>query len=232
MPKIVPIVEGPGEVEAVPALLWKLLAEIGRYDIQIDTPQNAHGCGNLTKPGGIEKFVENAWTKRNCGAVLVLMDADKKCPVQLATDFSRRILALGVRFPVVIVIAKREYEAWFLASLAAIAGKPWQNRVGLPPDVTYDDDSERIAGVKGWLDRHLPPGHSYKPAQDQAVLTAMLDLELTREKSRSFRRLCHALEQAVEAIDTGSVAVTPQLDETPQGIGRREQTEKHLWEIL
>ena len=99
MPKIVPIVEGPGDVEAVPALLWKLLAEQGRYDIQIETPQNAHGCGNLTTPGGIERFVQNAWTKRDCGAVLILVDADKKCPVEMAADFARRIFALGYVSP-------------------------------------------------------------------------------------------------------------------------------------
>lgn len=69
MPKIVPIVKGSGDLEAVPVLLWKLLTERGRYDIQIATPQYAHGCGNLTKAGGIERFVQNAWTKRDCGLV-------------------------------------------------------------------------------------------------------------------------------------------------------------------
>ena len=87
MPKIVPIVEGFGEVDAVPALLWKLLAEMGRYDIQIEAAQNAHGCRNLTVPGGVEKFVANAWTKRDCGAVLILMDAEEQCAMQLAIDF-------------------------------------------------------------------------------------------------------------------------------------------------
>lgn len=209
MPRIVPIVEGPGEVEAVPVLLKRLLTEMGRNDIQIENPQNAHGYFNLTKLGGIEKFVENAWTKRNCGAVLVLVDADKRCPLEIAQGFSQRISAIGVRFPVVIAVAKCEYEAWFLASLATIVEKPWQNRAGLPPELGYTGDCEAIVGVKGWLDRHLPEGHSYKPSQDQAVLTAMLDLELTRKNSRSFRRLCYALEQAVDAIDQGLATVTP-----------------------
>lgn len=209
MPRIVPIVEGPGEVEAVPVLLKRLLTEMGRNDIQIENPQNAHGCFNLTKFGGIEKFVENAWTKRNCGAVLVLVDADKRCPLEMAQSFSQRISAIGVRFPVVIAVAKCEYEAWFLASLETIAGKPWQGRAGLPPELGYTGNCEAITGVKGWLGRHLPPGHSYKPSQDQAVLTTMLDLELARKNSRSFRRLCHALEQAVSAIDQGLAIVTP-----------------------
>ena len=55
MPKIVPIVEGDGEVEAVPALLSKLLAEMQRFDIYVGDIANAHGCGNLTRPGRWER---------------------------------------------------------------------------------------------------------------------------------------------------------------------------------
>ncbi len=209
MPKIVPIVEGEGEVEAVPKLLSKLLNETGRYEITVARPKNANGRGNLDKPGGLEKFVELSWRERDCGAVLILIDADKECAVTLAKTYVERLQVMSLERPVVVVIAQCEYEAWFLASLAAIAGKPWQNRAGLPPGLGYTGNCEAIVGVKGWLDRHLPQGHSYKPSQDQAVLTAMLDLELTRKNSRSFRRLCHALEQAVNAIDQGLAVVTP-----------------------
>ncbi len=211
MLRIVPIVEGPGEVEAVPALLWKLLVEMGRYDIQIEIPQNAHGCGNLTKPGGIERFVQNAWTKRDCGAVLVLVDADKKCPVRMAADFTRRVLALGVRFPVVIVIAKCEYETWFLASLETVAGTPLDGGYGLPVGLVYPDEVENRVGAKGWITRQLPDERIYKETIHQASMTRLLDPERVRQKSRSFRRLCHALEQAVEAIGQGLAIVTPEL---------------------
>lgn len=209
MPRIVPIVEGEGEVEAVPKLLSKLLNEIGRYEITVARPKNANGRSNLDKPGGLEDFVKLSWGERDCGAVLILADADKECAVTLARAYVERLQVMSLKCPVVVVIAQCEYEAWFLASLATIVGKPWQGRAGLPPELGYTGNCEAITGVKGWLGRHLPPGHSYKPAQDQVVLTTMLDLELTRENSRSFRRLCHALEQAVNAIDTGQAIVTP-----------------------
>jgi|GEM_PF-535672 len=209
MPKIVPIVEGPGEVEAVPALLWKLLAEMERYDIQVGEAQNAHGCGNLIVPGGVEKFVGNAWTKRDCGAVLILMDAEEQCAMQLAADFSRRILAMGVRFPVATVIAKCEYEAWFLASLETIAGVSFGNRQGLPAGLSYPGEVEEKVGVKGWITRQLPEGRIYKETLDQVAMTRLISLESARQRSRSFRRLCHALKQAVDAIDTGQVVLTP-----------------------
>ena len=211
MPKIVPIVEGEGEVEAVPRLLGKLLSENGRYDLPIARPKNANGRSNLDKPGGLESFVELSWRERDCGATLVLVDADKDCPVTIASGYVRRIRAIGVRFSVVVVVAKCEYEAWFLASLETIAGREWQTRVGLPEELDYPGDVEAIVGVKGWLDRHLPPAHSYKPSQHQALLTTMLDAEMARRRSASFRRLCRALEQAVEAIDQDQVVVTPDI---------------------
>ena len=207
MPKIVPIVEGDGEVEAVPRLLGKMLSGMGRYDLPIARPKNANGRKNLDKPGGLESFVELSWRERDCGATLILVDADKECPIELAGSYTRRIQAMGIRFSV--AVAKCEYEAWFLASLTSIAGRDWQGRTGLPEGLEYPGEVEAIVGVKGWLDRQLPKGHSYQPTQDQAILTAMLDAGLARSRSRSFRRLCHALEQAVEAIDTGQVIVTP-----------------------
>ena len=212
MPKIVPIVEGPGEVEAVPALLWKLLAEQGRYDLQIETPQNAHGGGNLTRPGGIERFIQNAWTKRDCGAVLVLVDADEQCPVEMAADFAQRILALGVRFPVVIAVAKCEYEAWFLASLETIAAMPLNGGYGLPAGLAYPGEVEERVGVKGWLSQQFPKDRIYKETTHQAAMTKLIDPARVRQKSHSFRRLCHALEQAVNAIDQNLRIVTPDFD--------------------
>ena len=209
LPKIIPIVEGSGDVAAVPILLRNLLTELSRFDLQIGTPQNAHGCGNLTTPGGIERFVKNAWSRPDCGAVLILMDAENQCPKRLATDFSERIRMIGVRFPVVIVIAKCEYEAWFLASVKTIAGRKLDGRPGLNAGLEYLDAVEERVGVKGWLTRQFPKGRIYKETLDQAAMTHFLDPVEARKHSRSFRRLSHALEQITEAIDNNQKIVTP-----------------------
>ena len=209
MPTIIPIVEGAGDVAAVPILLWKLLAELDRHDIQIGQPQNAHGGGNLTRPGGIERFVQNAWTKHDCGAVLILMDSDKQCPREIATDFSRRIQSIGLRFPVVTVIAKCEYEAWFLASIQTISGQVLGGRPGILGGLQSLEEVEDIIAAKGWLSRQFPKGRIYKETFDQAAMTSLLDPIQARDRSRSFRRLCHALEQAIEAIDPGQTIISP-----------------------
>ena len=209
MPKIVPIVEGDGEVEAVPALLSKLLAEMQRFDIYVGDIANAHGCGNLTRPGGVERFVGNACTKRDCGAVLILVDADKQCPVGLARSLSERVRTIGVQIPITTVIAKCEYEAWFLASLETIAGQEFGGRPGLPAGLTYSGEAENIVGVESWITQNLPQGRIYKETLDQLAMTRLIDTEKARQQSRSFRRLCHALEEVVAAIDGGERIVTP-----------------------
>lgn len=211
MPKIVPIVEGDGEVEAVPILLGKLVAGMGRSEIGISRPPlNAGSCSDLTKPGGLERFVRNAALRPECGAILILMDADKGCPLKIAQDFVARVRTLGTKFPVVVVIAKCEYEAWFLASLNSLVGRTLDGRPGLPLGTTYPEtDVEMLVGVKGWLSRQFPGSYRYKETLDQAPMTHLLKPDLVVPRSRSFRRLQHALEEAVVAIDMRQVVITP-----------------------
>ena len=215
MPKIVPIVEGDGEVEAVPILLRKLVAGMGRPEIGISRhPLNAHSCRNLTKPGGLERFVQNAALRPDCGAILVLMDADKGCPLRIAQDFVSRINRLGTKHPVAVVIAKCEYEAWFLASLDSIVGNDLEGRAGLPIGTVYSKhDVESLVGVKGWLSRAFPGSQRYKETLDQAPMTRLLKPELVAPRSRSFRRLAHALNESVASMDRRRVAVTPAATE-------------------
>jgi hypothetical protein len=211
MPLIVPIVEGDGEIEAVPLLLRKLLIEQQCWTVDIALLKNAHGCGNLTTEGGLEKFVELAFRTPGCDGVLVLMDADEAedCPATIAREFADRIAAYGARKPVSVVLARREYEAWFLASLGSIAGHPIRGRLGLPAQLVAPPDPEAIQGAKGWITRHLPNGRVYKETEDQAPMTHLLDTALTRQRSRSFRRFCAAVAELTSAITTGACTVTP-----------------------
>lgn len=206
---IVPIVEGQGDEKAVPLLLRKLLGEMNRWDIQIIRPKNAHGRSNLEKEEGLERFIQIALTEPGCAAILVLIDADENCAKQLAERFAERVRAAGVTVPVVIVCAKCEYEAWLLASLETMAGKDLKGKPGLPSGLQFEGDVESIRSVKGWLSRHFPGTRNYKEDSDQAPMTELLDTTMARQNSRSFRRLHHAIEQIVEAMNSGKVVVTP-----------------------
>ena len=217
MPNIVPIVEGPGEEKAIPVLCSKLLHEMGRYDVFISTPKRANGIGNLTKVDGLERLLEAAFREANCAAVLVIVDADEACALQLAKQLAKRVYAYGARLPVAVVVAKCEYEAWFLASIPTLVGRAIREGFTLPENLRFDGDVEGVSNAKGWITNHLPRTSShrsvaYDEARDQVTLTRLIDPTLARERSRSFRRMCHAIEQIVDAIDNSKIVVTPEAD--------------------
>ncbi len=200
---IVPIVEGPGDMEALPILLRRLLHErYQRYEVEIARPKNAHGSGKLVKE--LERFLAYAATTPGCGSFLVLIDADEKCPKEMAESLAVRSKALGLDKPAAIVCAKSEFETWFLASLDTIRG-----RAAISETARFTGVIESLRGAKEWLSDQMPPDRTYKETVDQPSLTPFIDLSLAHLNSRSFRRLCHAVEQLLAAMDSGLPVVTP-----------------------
>ena len=204
---IVAIVEGVGDKNAVPSLVRKILQEqLDRYDIGTGKSKVANGRENLV--GKFEKFVEYAMID-NPSAILVLVDADEDCPVELARDFVRRAAAMNAQVPIAIVCAKSEYEAWFICSLSDSAGDGIRRNLGLPSSVVCPENAESIRDAKGWLTNRMPRNRRYSPRTDQDDLTHHIAIKLVREKSRSFRRLCDAVRELADAVDAGASAVTP-----------------------
>ena len=229
MPKLVPIVEGDGEVDAVPVLLRRLLfEERQQYDWQVLKPKNAHGCGGLTTTGGIERFVRHALKEDGCSGVLVLIDGDAvrrlaktdrpkdDCSPAFAKLLARRVQAIHPPVPVVIVVVRWEYEAWFLASVETIAGQEIKGHPGLVATARYYGDVESEGSPTGWIEARFPAGWKYSETQDQAPLTGLLDFGLVEQRSRSFRRLKNALQQILDAHGQGHAVVTP-LAASPEG---------------
>ena len=209
-PVIVPIVEGDGEVKAIPNLLRRVLGELhGRYDIRIQRPINARGKPKLLKR--FENFLEYARRNQECNAVLVLLDGDKDCPRDLTAALTQTAARLNLGIPVAIVCAHREYEAWFVASLDSATGENIRATLGLSETAFHEGDVESIASPKGWIQVRMPQRSGYKETQDQPALTPFIDIEHTQRRSRSFRRLCHAVEELLCAIDSGTPVVTPRI---------------------
>ncbi len=190
-PGIVPIVEGRGDVKAVPILLRRVLHErMGKYHVVIKKPKLAKGRPGLSTR--FEEFLGHAKKTRGCAGILVLLDSDKDCPRELAAELALRARDSGVGIPIAVVCAKPEYENWFLAS-----------------DEAFTGDVEGFGGAKDWITRGMPQDLAYKPTKDQPSLSATMDIEAAFQASRSFRRLCNAVKQLVDCIDSGTVSVTP-----------------------
>jgi hypothetical protein len=97
--------------------------------------------------------------------------------------------------PVEVVMAVREFEAWFLAGAASLAGKR-----SLPADLAPPRDPESPRNAKGWLDERMENG--YSETIDQPALTATFDLLAARSASSSFDKLVRALGALLRATVT------------------------------
>jgi hypothetical protein len=181
---ILPIVEGHGEVTAVPILIRRIVAHYApdAYT-QVEQPIRISRSG-LVQPGGLERTVELAARRtKTTDGILILLDADDDCPRELAAALSARAKAARPDRSIAVVLANREYEAWFLAAALSLRGKR-----GLSEEMEPPPDPESIRDAKGWLAHKAADGLSYRPTIDQPALTDLFDLEQAYA-ARSFRKL-------------------------------------------
>lgn len=190
MPKIVPIVEGDGELDAVPVILRRILYENFQvFDWEIGRPKKAHSLPAFRQK--LSNFIQYAQMEPAATHILIVIDLDDGCPKEEVRRLTEEIRQTNPKIPVLVVLAHREYEAWFLASMSSLAGKD-----NLPQNAFFEGDVEGIRGVKEWLTRQMPPGKTYKETTHQPAWSATMDIgAATLERSRSFRRLVHAVEE-------------------------------------
>lgn len=158
---IASIVEGHGEVRALPELLRRIAAEIDPgTNLSLPRPYRINRS-SLVRPGRLEAVVEIQGDRvTGAGGVLVLIDADEDCPAHLGPELLTRAQAARPDRKVAVVLAKYEFEAWFLAAAPSLAG-----RRGLPDALESPPDPEAIQGAKEWLS-HRMPGGAYGPTSE------------------------------------------------------------------
>ena len=196
--KIYAIVEGHGEQRAVPHLIGRLLAELNCWTLfpaQKDPPFRMRSYGAFFAGNTLERAIRRHKNFSDCAALLILLDMDDDCPKEKAFTLTRRIEQMEpLPFSVVVVCAKCEYEAWFLAGLESIH-----------PNNTFEDNPEAIRDAKGWLNERF----DYSPIRHQANYTQKLNLSLVHSRSRSFRRLHHAIQELIAVHQKETTILTP-----------------------
>lgn len=191
MPKAHMVVEGHGEIEAARNLVIRLWADLGLPHVVWAPPKR--GKARKTRPGVLQAC-ELLRSERDCTFALVLRDEDDGCPANTGPETAAWVASAALPFPAAVVLAHREFEAWFLPCVHQMAGREIRPGVRIVEGTTFDGDPERIRDVKGWLTKHFPPGRAYKPALDQVALTRMLDFAVLRASpARSFGTLENAL---------------------------------------
>jgi hypothetical protein len=185
---IAPIVEGHGEVEALPPLLHRIVKAAGYQGQLIVNPPIRIKVGSFVNDSDYRsKRLQLAGAKaaEHNGIVLLLLDCEDHCPAQLGpTLLDAAHAARGdVRF--LVVLSYREYETWFLAAARSLRGHG-----GLPTNLESPGSPEAVRGAKEWLGRHMPGG--YDPITHQAVFSRAMDLEQAKTNvsfNRFFIRL-------------------------------------------
>ena len=185
MPTIVTIVEGPGEVSAVPILIRRIAAAVEPSLVpRVPKPIRVKR-GRFLKENELERYVDLAARQAGSdGRILILLDADDDCPAQRASEILKRATTVRSDRRLQVVLAQREYEAWFLAAADSIAGHR-----ELGKDATAPTDPESVRDAKGWLTSRMPPGRAYRETRDQPALTMMFNLDQARRGARSFDKM-------------------------------------------
>lgn len=181
--QILPIVEGDGDIAAVPELIRRVAFENGNYDVQIGRP---HKRGDLPKVlGRFDDFLLTALLEQS--PVLWVLDYDcHDCVDQRkhTRELGKRASVLAGGMPVEFVFMVKEFETLFLADEATTRGV----FPDIPAHLQFPSNPEGIRDAKGWLSAARPKGSAYKATSHQKRLTAQLNLATLRQASDSFRR--------------------------------------------
>ena len=181
-PSIVPIVEGQSEVASVPILLERLLTEAQAFDIEVARPFRVKRY-SVVREGELERAVRLAVSDReNVGCLVVLLDCDDDCPAELGPSLLERCRQV-TSLPVAVVLAKKEFEGWFLGAKESLRGVR-----GIRGDATAPPNPEDIRGAKEHLTANMLAGRRYLAVDDQPAMAKMVDLALARERCPSFAK--------------------------------------------
>jgi hypothetical protein len=189
------VVEGEGEVEAVPLLIRRICNELaGVYNVRTTAPVRVTKS-RLLREGELERAIRLALLRNGGGGpIVIFLDADDDCPAELARILKPRALNVASAEDFTVVIPKCEFETWFLAAAESLSGKR-----GLNERLRSPTSPETIPGAKEWLSRNMIPGRTYSPTVDQAALVGGMDLHLARS-SKSFDRLCKEVFRLLKSV--------------------------------
>lgn len=197
---VVPIVEGDGEIDAVPLLIRRLIGAAGISGLAVDSPIRVPR-GKIVQEAGLRRYVQVAKRRPLCAAILVLFDGDDDCPKDLAPKLEAWAREEAGDRPCAVVMAHREYEAWFLATIESLRGKR-----GIRVDAEPHPRPEDPRDAKGQLRLRMVKGRGYVERADQPALTEAFHMPTAYAQCRSFRRMTGAFGGLVRGmgIDFGA----------------------------
>ncbi len=186
------VVEGDGEVAAFPVLLERLVGVLGCSEAIGYSPFLEKRTG-LVQEEKFKRAVQIVSSRTATRALIILFDADDDCARDVIPQMRQWSQEAVPALPCAVIMARREYEAWFLAAIESLRG-----RRRVRENARYDRDPEALRGAKGAVSRFMPQNKPYSETADQAALSAVFDLGQAY-RGASFRKLvqevCRLLEE-------------------------------------
>lgn len=191
--RVYPIVEGHGEVEAVPILLRRLLAEAQCHHVSVGHPIR-RTQSQLRGKEGVQAGVRLALLQPKC-AIVIMFDGEDDCPRDLAEKVRVWAREAAGDTPCDVVVAYREYETWFLAAIESLRG-----RYGIRNDATAPSDPESRRDAKRALEEFMPDDRAHSETGDQPAMSAVFSMALAHQRNRSFRKFVKTLGDLLAQI--------------------------------
>ncbi len=202
-PTLASVVEGHGEMTAVPELLRRLVYARAAFSVNVLPPIRClknkivrcrRGAEEIDS-SELERAIRLAARRLpspDRGAILILIDADTSCPASVGSAIRELAMAVCPTVPIGVVLPKHEYEAWLLAAVDSLGNY-------LSPSAVPVRDPEAVQDPKRRLSELMPHGRSYRETVDQVRFSSIFDLEQART-CRSFRKLESEVDRLLRII--------------------------------
>ena len=181
-------------MDAVPVLLRRFVEEAQVWSVQIGRPIRQQRS-QLAGESGVKRAIRLASVQPDCHAILMLFDGDSDCPAVLGPKVQGWADEAAGEVPCSVVLAHREYEAWFLAAIESLRGHR-----NVRSDAEAHQNPESPRGAKEQFEARMRPGTSYIETIDQSAYSARLSLPTAYRRSRSFRKLVSSFGNLVKSM--------------------------------
>lgn len=189
-----PVVEGHADTKAVPILLRRICAEVfGRWDIVIREPWRLPRS-KMVIPAEIGRVYHplSRGAVGGAGAVVVVLDQDDDHDLsELVGRVSEPMAGMA---DLLIVVACREYEAWFLGGIESLRAHR-----SVHDDAHFDSDPEAPRDAKGRLRQLM--NEPYRETLHQPAFTELLSIGAARQRCPSFDHLVRAVGELIETAN-------------------------------
>lgn len=199
------IVEGDGEELCIRTLLQRMWCELlGGEHANVLRPIRRHRDRLLKEDdpdlGNAVDLAVGKLAEHGGGLVLILIDAERDCRPdrpKLGPALLGRVKLARSDVDVDCVFANVMYETWFVAAAESLVDYLHLPADGVPVDPEADGHG------KTWIKRHTRNA-KYSETADQPRWTAKMDLQLCRQRSKSFAKLCEKLgRRLADRADAG-----------------------------